>query len=145
MILTLLSWVDLFVLAVHSTFLTPRAYTHPPPRSLQLFTSTMHRALDVSEILHLIFSYITAKKPRWGTIYNGGTLVNLAKTCRRFRVPATEAVWSDLTSLEPIWNLMDEDLWSREEEQENKYVQIRVFHCLARVDCPPLMLLAFSF
>ncbi|KAH6902409.1 hypothetical protein BKA70DRAFT_1306834 [Coprinopsis sp. MPI-PUGE-AT-0042] len=70
----------------------------------------MHRALDVPELLDLICSQFSASFN--AEVHDRRSLVNLSRTCRRFSQPATEALWSNLRDLQPLFDMMGDDLWS---------------------------------
>lgn len=62
----------------------------------------MHECLRLEEILHEIFSQADYR-----------SLTIFARTCRLFYEPALNAIYSDLSSIEPLIERLPQDLWSR--------------------------------
>ncbi|EIW81768.1 hypothetical protein CONPUDRAFT_143463 [Coniophora puteana RWD-64-598 SS2] len=72
----------------------------------------MHRALQVTELLQLIFSDFN----KGCTQFNGGlqgnpTLAALARTCCAFKEPALDALWECIITLDPFLRCLPEDAW----------------------------------
>ncbi|KAF8124880.1 hypothetical protein EV363DRAFT_691829 [Boletus edulis] len=64
----------------------------------------MHHALHIAEILHNIFGHCHPADSSW-TIERGRStadLVALAQTCRMFKEPALDVLWSELIDLSPL-------------------------------------------
>ncbi|KAH7924234.1 hypothetical protein BV22DRAFT_524876 [Leucogyrophana mollusca] len=92
----------------------------------------MHRCLCIPDILDVVCSNICTPTypPRyvpnsrvpdpWDSLPQREartTLACLARTCRVFKDPALDALWSHLKSLEPLMRCLPEDLWIKDEAQ----------------------------
>jgi hypothetical protein len=64
----------------------------------------MHRCLDVQEIILIIFHLTTTKRD----------LAALAVTCKTFRDPALEILWSELNEFSPLARCLPNDIWKEE-------------------------------
>jgi hypothetical protein len=61
----------------------------------------MHRCLNIEEIVLIIFS-LTARRD----------LAALAATCKTFRNPALETLWSELDDFAPLARCLPADMWN---------------------------------
>jgi hypothetical protein len=61
----------------------------------------MHRCLYIQEIISIIFKYLDKKRD----------VVALATTCKTFRDPALQIVWSEIRSLVPLIRCLPSDIW----------------------------------
>ncbi|KAK7027639.1 hypothetical protein R3P38DRAFT_946621 [Favolaschia claudopus] len=67
----------------------------------------MHRALNIAEIVHLIFAHLISPvgplshphDPSRETPQHNGSLAALARTCTRFRDPALDLLWREQNTL----------------------------------------------
>lgn len=64
----------------------------------------MHRALHIEEILLNIFGHCHPADAAWTILRSHATadLAALARTCRTFKEPALDVLWSELIDLSPL-------------------------------------------
>lgn len=64
----------------------------------------MHHALHIQEILLNIFGHCCPPEPHWTAhrYHSTAVLAALARTCRTFKEPALDALWSELVDLTPL-------------------------------------------
>ena len=64
----------------------------------------MHQALHIQEILFDIFGHCSPTEPHWTPLRRHSTavLAALARTCRTFKEPALDVLWSELVDLTPL-------------------------------------------
>ncbi|KAI0076369.1 hypothetical protein K474DRAFT_1663028 [Panus rudis PR-1116 ss-1] len=87
-------------------------------------TSSMHRCIQVDEILRVIIHFVSPSIPRTvGQLEaRNKSFLSLALTCRTFRDPAIDALWETQYG---IWNLVKhfpEDLYKVSTTEENHHV-----------------------
>ncbi|KAH7917415.1 hypothetical protein BV22DRAFT_1100914 [Leucogyrophana mollusca] len=76
-----------------------------------LTTKRAHPIFSLEEILSIIFRYCGSRKSSSGREeLDSGTLASLAKTCRSFRNPALDVLYSD-TDMACLVRCMPKDLW----------------------------------
>ncbi|EIW81799.1 hypothetical protein CONPUDRAFT_143481 [Coniophora puteana RWD-64-598 SS2] len=68
----------------------------------------MHPALDIVELLRHIFGYLNEDFDITSGCVNGRTLSALARTCQTFKEPALDALWENLSSLDPLIKCLPE-------------------------------------
>ncbi|KAH7922174.1 hypothetical protein BV22DRAFT_1037812 [Leucogyrophana mollusca] len=85
----------------------------------------MHRSLQIPEILDAIISKIYEPPSAdelldyWDDDYSLGvrvSLARLARTCRTFRDPALDVLWSFLKSFDPLIRCLPQDLWMHDDD-----------------------------
>jgi len=62
----------------------------------------MHICLLPVEILLDIFASIDSGRRGWDTTRNMSTVAVLARTCRKFKEPALDTLWKDVTGFKPL-------------------------------------------
>lgn len=77
---------------------------------------TMHRCLNVPEILCAILDAVVQEHGNPHSLsclslVERATLAAMARTCRAFHESATDALWSTLTSLDPLVQCLPEHMW----------------------------------
>ncbi|EAU85779.1 hypothetical protein CC1G_04996 [Coprinopsis cinerea okayama7 len=75
----------------------------------------MHQCLSVTEIFTHICAILSTQGAR-------GDLASLARTCRAFHGPATEALWERLDDIGPLFDPMEGDLYEFEEPRSHLLV-----------------------
>ncbi|KAH7924042.1 hypothetical protein BV22DRAFT_541174 [Leucogyrophana mollusca] len=81
----------------------------------------MHRCLHITHILYDIASNIyghvdpLSTKNLPGLRQARADLASLARTCRTFRDPALDVLWSFLTSFHPLIRCLPQDLWVKDD------------------------------
>ncbi|KIJ63281.1 hypothetical protein HYDPIDRAFT_113249 [Hydnomerulius pinastri MD-312] len=80
----------------------------------------MHDCLQVPEVVNLIASKISEGRFGSKNLKESGrvlqarvAVLNFARSCRAFKEPALDVLWSKLTSLEPLIRCLPRDLWRR--------------------------------
>jgi hypothetical protein len=62
----------------------------------------MHHSLVIIDIILIIFSFVRTKRD----------LAALAATCKTFRDPALEILWSTLRDFAPLARCLPNDIWN---------------------------------
>jgi hypothetical protein len=71
------------------------------PIIIFVIAARMHRCLYIQEIISITFNYLDKKCD----------VVALATTCKTFRDPALQIVWSEIRSLAPLICCLPSDIW----------------------------------
>lgn len=84
-------------------------------------SSKMQRGLDILDIRLLICKEIDTF-----SVHRGRTLSALARSCRSFKDPALGTLWHSLSTLDPLFSCLPEDLWSPHGKNELVCSNIRL-------------------
>ncbi|KZT28864.1 hypothetical protein NEOLEDRAFT_784760 [Neolentinus lepideus HHB14362 ss-1] len=90
----------------------------------------MHRALDVDDILHEIFTHLATPSNPENPVPPGAELLQAALSCRRFRVHALKPLYDDLPSIKPLLRLLGTEDELREEViPHDRWIKFAEYSC----------------
>lgn len=100
--------------------------------TLTAFELTMHQALQIQEVLRIIFAHFFLP----GTPPTTSDLHSLARTCRAFKEPALDLLWKELQDLSPLARCLPEVSYQISTHKVRQLQVLTIAHCLtANVPC----------